>query len=76
MTRIASPTTRRRFLSTSSASASAMLATQLGSAAAADDVPILKIGLIGCGGRGTGAAIEALRADRRVELTAMGDPRR
>ncbi len=33
----------------------------------------LKIGLIGCGGRGTGAAIQALKADNHVELTAMGD---
>ena len=34
---------------------------------------ILKIGLIGCGGRGTGAAAQALRADPDVELVAMGD---
>ncbi len=33
----------------------------------------LKIGLIGCGGRGTGAAAQALRADPHVELVAMGD---
>ena len=33
----------------------------------------LRIGLIGCGGRGTGAAIQALRADRNVKLVAMGD---
>lgn len=33
----------------------------------------LKIGLIGCGGRGTGAAIQALTADPDVVLTAMGD---
>src|SRR6185295_9413901 len=33
----------------------------------------LKIGLIGCGGRGTGAALNALRADRNVKLWAMGD---
>src|SRR5690606_18643913 len=33
----------------------------------------LKIGLIGCGGRGTGAAAQALRADPDVELVAMGD---
>ncbi|MEO5995153.1 MAG: Gfo/Idh/MocA family oxidoreductase [Chitinophagaceae bacterium] len=35
--------------------------------------PILKIGLIGCGGRGSGAALEALKADPDVVLTAMGD---
>jgi len=34
---------------------------------------VLKIGLIGCGGRGTGAASQALNADPNVQLTAMGD---
>lgn len=33
----------------------------------------LKVGLIGCGGRGSGAADQALRADKDVVLTAMGD---
>ena len=33
----------------------------------------LKVGLVGCGGRGTGAAVQALAADPDVELTAMGD---
>jgi len=33
----------------------------------------LRVGLIGCGGRGTGAAAQALAADPDVELTAMGD---
>lgn len=33
----------------------------------------LKVGLIGCGGRGTGAAAQALAADPDVILTAMGD---
>lgn len=33
----------------------------------------LKVGLIGCGGRGTGAATQALAADPDVILTAMGD---
>ena len=34
---------------------------------------VLKVGLIGCGGRGTGAAIQALEADPNTVLTAMGD---
>ena len=34
---------------------------------------VLKVGLIGCGGRGTGAAAQALQADSNVLLTAMGD---
>src|SRR4029434_1989753 len=33
----------------------------------------LKIGLIGCGGRGTGAANQALNADSNVVLWAVGD---
>lgn len=33
----------------------------------------LKVGLIGCGGRGTGAAGEALNADPNIILTAMAD---
>lgn len=33
----------------------------------------LRIGLVGCGGRGTGAAAQALCADRNVELVAMAD---
>lgn len=33
----------------------------------------LKIALVGCGGRGTGAAIQALNADDNVELVAMAD---
>src|SRR5262249_44116711 len=34
---------------------------------------VLRVGLVGCGGRGTGAASEALAADKHVKLTAMGD---
>ncbi|NHF59511.1 Gfo/Idh/MocA family oxidoreductase [Flavobacteriaceae bacterium TP-CH-4] len=33
----------------------------------------LKIALVGCGGRGTGAAIQALNADDNVQLVAMAD---
>jgi myo-inositol 2-dehydrogenase/D-chiro-inositol 1-dehydrogenase len=33
----------------------------------------LKLGLIGCGGRGTGAAVQALRADPNTTLVSMGD---
>jgi myo-inositol 2-dehydrogenase/D-chiro-inositol 1-dehydrogenase len=34
---------------------------------------VLKVGLVGCGGRGTGAAVQALRADPEAQLVAMGD---
>ena len=33
----------------------------------------LKLAVVGCGGRGTGAAVQALRADKDVELVAMAD---
>ncbi len=33
----------------------------------------LRVGLVGCGGRGTGAAMQALSADPDVILVAMGD---
>ena len=34
---------------------------------------MLKVGLIGCGGRGSGAAANALNADPNAKLVAMGD---
>jgi predicted dehydrogenase len=34
---------------------------------------VIKVGLIGCGGRGAGAASQALSADKDCVLTAMGD---
>ena len=33
----------------------------------------LKLALVGCGGRGTGAAVQALTADENIELVAMAD---
>jgi predicted dehydrogenase len=40
---------------------------------AAGNNDTLKVGLIGCGNRGTGAAEQALTADKNVKLVAMGD---
>lgn len=40
---------------------------------AAPDGRVLKAGLIGCGGRGTGAAINYLDAGSGLEITALGD---
>ena len=34
---------------------------------------LLRVGLVGCGGRGTGAAAQALQADKNVKLVAMAD---
>lgn len=70
-----SPASRRTFLKQSALTAAGSAALTLASAprvhAAGSDV--LKIGLIGCGGRGTGACAQALKADPNVKLTAMGD---
>lgn len=65
--------TRRTFLKTSSlAGATVALAPHIAKAGAANN-ETLKIGLIGCGGRGTGAATQALRADKNVKLWALAD---
>jgi len=61
-------TTRRDFLTTS-----AVLAGSLTTGVHAAGSDTLRVGLIGCGGRGTGAAAQALRADKNVKLVAMGD---
>ncbi len=63
-----SATNRRTFLKTGT-TAAALLPLALQS----QKQPTLRIGLIGCGGRGTGAAAQALKADPNVELVAMGD---
>ncbi|MGM0667616.1 MAG: twin-arginine translocation signal domain-containing protein, partial [Bacteroidota bacterium] len=39
----------------------------------APDGPELKAGLIGCGGRGTGAATDFLSAGPNLKVTALGD---
>jgi predicted dehydrogenase len=65
-------TDRRDFLKTSGASAAALtLANWKAVHAAGSDT--LRVGLVGCGGRGTGAASQALHADPNVKLVAMGD---
>jgi myo-inositol 2-dehydrogenase / D-chiro-inositol 1-dehydrogenase len=66
---------RRQFLKASAFAGGAFLAPAIlkGRAPGAGDQPTLKIGLVGCGGRGTGAASEALGADENVVLTAMAD---
>ena len=65
------PVSRRGFLQTSAAAAvkSAIVAPSV-HAAGSD---LLKIALVGCGGRGTGAAINALGADKNFKLVAVAD---
>ena len=69
-------TSRRQFIKTSSAAAlGGVFAANIVSSrrAFAANSDTLKIGLIGCGGRGTGAAGQALHADNNAILTAVGD---
>lgn len=76
-TRVSSPTTSRRsFLKTSSAAVvGGSLLGSLGPARMvhASDDETLKIGLVGCGGRGKGAVLNAADADPNVKLVAMCD---
>ncbi len=66
---------RREFLKTTSTLTAGTLLSGLpitrNAFAGANDV--IKIGLIGCGGRGSGAAIQALNADKNIKLVALGD---
>jgi predicted dehydrogenase len=69
---------RHKFLKTTAASATlaAAAAAQVHTsvrAAGVDPSKKLKIGFVGTGGRGTGAAAQALSADDNVELHAMAD---
>jgi predicted dehydrogenase len=65
---------RRRFLGATAAVAGASLALPaLAPRVHAAGNDTLRIGLVGCGGRGKGAALNALRADPNVKLVALGD---
>src|SRR5262245_49631240 len=64
--------TRRQFLGTSAAVAAGAVVVGV-PAVHAQGRDLLKVGLIGCGGRGTGAAAQALNADQNVRLWAMAD---
>jgi len=63
-------TSRRAFLKTTAAASLAYVPTFVHAAAINQT---LKVGLIGCGSRGGGAARQALLADRDVKLWAVGD---
>ena len=67
---------RREFIRTSSTAAAFALAAPgilVRESAFAANTDTLKVGLVGCGGRGTGAAGNALTADANCILTAVGD---
>jgi myo-inositol 2-dehydrogenase/D-chiro-inositol 1-dehydrogenase len=64
--------TRRSFLKTTAAVSAAATLSQV-PAVHAGGGSTLRVALIGCGGRGTGAAGQALRADENVKLVAVAD---
>jgi myo-inositol 2-dehydrogenase/D-chiro-inositol 1-dehydrogenase len=65
---------RRDFLRTSSAAAlGAGLVGTLSAQAFAGGDDTIRVGLVGCGGRGSGAAAQTLSAPGKVKLVAMGD---
>lgn len=70
------PASRRDFLRNATGAAAFALAAPailVREQAFAANTDTLKIGLIGCGGRGTGAAGNALTADNNIVLAAVGD---
>lgn len=69
-------TSRREFLKTSTtATIGGVLAANLGfpQRGYAANTDTLKLGLVGCGGRGTGAAGNAMTADPNTEIVAVAD---
>lgn len=68
-------TTRRTFLKSSALATGGLMAMPLMSNAgyfnSVDDA--IKVAVIGCGGRGTGAAMQALLTKQNVKLVAMAD---
>jgi len=64
---------RRDFLKASAAISLGAAIAPLSSAAYAAGSDRLKIGLVGCGGRGTGAVKDCVASSEGIELVAMGD---
>ena len=68
--------TRRDFVKGTAAVVGSVMASQfpLGASAYYGVDDAIRVGLIGCGGRGTGAAMQAMRTSQNVRLVAMADP--
>src|SRR5262249_51973572 len=64
---------RRDFLKASTVAGATLATLSLAPAVHAAGGDTLKVGLIGCGDRGRGAATQALNADKNVKLHALGD---
>ena len=68
-----SATSRRDFLKTSAAGAAVLGGLSIARSAHAAGDAAVKIGMIGCGGRCSGAAAQSLKAGPHVKLVAMYD---
>jgi len=64
---------RRTFVEASAAVAAAMALPRKAFAIGRKTADPIRIGVIGCGGRGTGAARNAVQASENVFITALGD---
>ena len=64
---------RRNFLKTAAAISAAPLLANLPATVFAAGSDRIKVGVIGCGGRGTAAAFDCLAADPAVQIWAMAD---
>jgi predicted dehydrogenase len=64
---------RRDFIKSSAAVTTAFAAMSVPRAAHAGGSDVLKVGLIGCGNRGSGAVLDAIAADANTQLYAVGD---
>src|SRR5262245_29498834 len=64
-------TSRRDFLK--AGTAAAVTSALFAGGVYADGNDEIKVGLIGCGGRGTGAATDVLQAAKNVTIHALGD---
>lgn len=72
MTKIKS-SSRRAFLKTSAVAGAAISVLRSVPSVHAAENSVLRIGLVGAGGRGAGAAVNALNADPNTKLTAICD---
>ncbi len=64
---------RRDFVLNTAAAGAAVTGLSLARSAHAAGSDVIRVGLVGCGGRGAGAAAQALQADPGARLVAMGD---
>ena len=65
--------TRRDMMRASALGVGALVAPSFAARASTRGDDLIRVGVIGCGGRGTGAAWNALEADPSVRIVAMAD---